>query len=318
MLSIRLSIRACDWGSKVAVQRVASQAPAEAVIVDTLATVERNKRRGVLWKVLASRNLVIGGTILIVLVTAALLAPWVTPYDPIEQDTSNTLQGPSLAHPFGTDNFGRDMFSRVVHGGRIDLRFGLLAVLMPLGVGVVIGSIAAYYGRWVDALLMRLVDIVQAFPFLVLVIFFVAVLGPGLWNMVFAVALVAWIVYARLIRGSILVEKNKEYVIAAKAIGGNDWRVVRQHLLPNVATPCIIYSMADIAGYIGVLATLSFLGLGERPPAPEWGAMIASGRDYMVTAWWICAIPGAAIVITGIALSLVGDGLADVLRPGGR
>lgn len=255
---------------------------------------------------------------LTVLILASLMAPWLTEYGPLEQNTRNTLQSPSLEHPFGTDNFGRDIFSRVLHGGRIDLRFGFLAVLIPLAVGIMFGSISAFYGGWVDTILMRVVDIVQAFPFLVLVIFFVAVLGPGLWNMVFAVALVAWIVYARLMRGSILVEKHKEYVIAAKAIGGNDWRVMRQHLFPNVVTPSIIYAMADIAVYIGLLATLSFLGLGERPPAPEWGAMIASGRDYMVTAWWITAIPGGAIVITGIALSLIGDGLADVLRPGGR
>lgn len=255
---------------------------------------------------------------LVILVIAALLAPWIAPYDPLQQDTRNALQAPSIAHPFGTDNFGRDVFSRVLHGGRIDLKFGVLAVLIPLAAGIVLGSLSGYYGRWVDTLLMRVVDIVQAFPFLVLVIFFVAVLGPGLWNMVLAVGMVAWIVYARLIRGTILVEKHKEYVIAAKAIGGNDWRVMRQHLFPNVITPCIIYAMADIAVYIGLLATLSFLGLGERPPAPEWGAMISSGRDYMVTAWWIAAIPGAAIVITGIALSLIGDGLADVLRPGGR
>lgn len=284
----------------------------------TLASVEHKRRRGVIWKLLASRNLVIGGAILAVLVAAALLAPWLTPYGPLEQEPRNALQTPSLSHPFGTDNFGRDVLSRVLHGGRIDLKFGLLAVLIPLAFGIMVGSVSAFYGGWIDAVLMRLVDVVQAFPFLVLVIFFVAVLGPGLWNMVFAVGLVAWIVYARLIRGSILVEKHKEYVIAAKAIGGNDWRVMRQHLFPNVVTPCIIYAMADIAVYIGLLATLSFLGLGERPPAPEWGAMISSGRDYMVTAWWICAIPGAAIVITGIALSLVGDGLADILRPGGR
>jgi len=292
--------------------------PAEAVAPNALATVEHRRRRGAGWKILASRNLVIGGTILAILVFSALLAPWLTSYDPLAQDPRNALQSPSIDHPFGPDNFGRDIYSRVLHGGRIDLKFGFLAVIIPLVTGIVLGSISGYYGRWVDSALMRVVDMVQAFPFLVLVIFFVAVLGPGLWNMVFAVGLVAWIVYARLIRGSILVEKNKEYVIAAKAIGGNDWRVMRRHLFPNVITPLIVYAMADIAIYIGLLATLSFLGLGERPPAPEWGAMIASGRDYMTTAWWISAIPGAAIVITGIALSLIGDGLADILRPGGR
>jgi peptide/nickel transport system permease protein len=304
----------------MAVRKAADVTPADVVAADALAAVEQRgrRRRGVGWKLLGSRNLVIGGTILAILVASALLAPWLTAYGPLEQNPRNALQAPSLDHPFGTDNFGRDVYSRVLHGGRIDLKFGFLAVIIPLVVGIVIGSISAYYGRWVDSSLMRVVDIVQAFPFLVLVIFFVAVLGPGLWNMVFAVGIVAWIVYARLIRGSIMVEKNKEYVIAAKAIGGNDFRVMRQHLFPNVVTPCIIYAMADIGAYIGLLATLSFLGLGERPPAPEWGAMIASGKDYMVTDWWICAIPGAAIVITGIALSLIGDGLADILRPGGR
>jgi len=302
----------------MAVRRVTQQASTDIPTTTPLAAIEQRRRRGLGWRLLRSRNLVIGGTMLAILVAVALLAPWLTAYGPLEQNTRNALQPPSLAHPFGTDNFGRDVYSRVLHGARIDLRFGFLAVLMPLAAGIVLGSVSGYYGRWVDTLLMRLVDTVQAFPFLVLVIFFVAVLGPGLWNMVAAVALVAWIVYARLIRSSILVEKNKEYVIAAKAIGGNDWRVMRRHLFPNVVTPCIIYAMADIAVYIGLLATLSFLGLGERPPAPEWGAMIASGRDYMVTAWWMTAIPGAAIVITGIALSLVGDGLADILRPGTR
>ena len=255
---------------------------------------------------------------MLLLIGAAVFAPWIAPYDPIEQNTRNALQAPNTEHLFGTDNFGRDVFSRVIYGARIDLRVGFIAVIAPLIIGILLGLLSGYYGGWVDTLVMRAVDIVQAFPFLVLVIFIVAVLGPGLRNMFFAVALVAWVVYARLIRSSILVEKNKEYVTAAQAIGGSDWRVIRQHVFPNVLTPCIVYAMADIALYIGLAATLSFLGLGERPPAPEWGAMITSGRDFMTTAWWITAIPGGAIVITGIALSLIGDGLADILRPGGR
>jgi peptide/nickel transport system permease protein len=256
--------------------------------------------------------------VILAMLVAGILAPRIAPYHPLDVDYGAILAEPGVAHLAGTDNFGRDVFSRVLYGARIDLRFGLTAVIMPFVVGIVLGSLSAYYGGRTDSLLMRVVDVVQAFPGLVLVIFLVAVLGPGLQNMYLAVALVAWIVYARLIRGSILVEKNKEYVIAAKAIGGNDWRVMRQHLFPNVVTPCIVFAMADMALYIGTLATLSYLGLGIRPPAPEWGAMIASGQAFMVTAWWICAIPGAAIVITGIALSLVGDGLSDILRPGGR
>ncbi len=176
----------------MAVRRAADVAPADAVVADTLAAVEhrQRRRRGVVWKLLASRNLVIGGIILTILVASALLAPWLTAYDPLEQDPRNALQAPSLEHPFGTDNFGRDVYSRVLHGGRIDLKFGFLAVIIPMGLGIVLGSISGYYGRWTDSFLMRVVDIVQAFPFLVLVIFFVAVLGPGLWNMVFAVGLV--------------------------------------------------------------------------------------------------------------------------------
>jgi len=290
----------------------------KVVLSDPLAVSARQRRHRLVRSILRNRNLVIGGTMMLLLIGAAVFAPWIAPYDPIEQNTRNALQAPNTEHLFGTDNFGRDVFSRVIYGARIDLRVGFIAVIAPLIIGILLGLLSGYYGGWVDTLVMRAVDIVQAFPFLVLVIFIVAVLGPGLRNMFFAVALVAWVVYARLIRSSILVEKNKEYVTAAQAIGGSDWRVIRQHVFPNVLTPCIVYAMADIALYIGLAATLSFLGLGERPPAPEWGAMITSGRDFMTTAWWITAIPGGAIVITGIALSLIGDGLADILRPGGR
>jgi peptide/nickel transport system permease protein len=289
----------------------------ELSLAGALASIERTRPRQ--WRnLLRNRNLMIGGAILLVLVLAALFAPWLTPYEPLKQDHAHALQSPSLSHPFGTDNYGRDVFTRVVYGGRIDLRVGLIAVIAPFVIGVVLGSISGYYGRWIDTLAMRAVDIVQAFPFLVIVIAIVAVLGPGLTNMYVAVALVAWVVYARLVRSAVLVEKTKDYVTAAHAIGGNDWRVMRRHLFPNVITPCIVYAMADMALYIGLVAALSYLGLGVPPPTPEWGAMIASGQAFMTTAWWICALPGAAIVVTGIALSLVGDGISDVLRPGRR
>lgn len=269
-------------------------------------------------KVLRSRNFIIGGAILAILIFFAIFAPFLTPYEPLAQDPPIALQSPSLSHPFGTDQFGRDIYTRVIFGARIDLRVGFIAVITPFVIGVLLGALSGYYGGWVDSIMMRGVDLVQAFPFLVLVIFIVSVLGPGLNNMFIAVAFVAWIVYARLVRGSILVEKNKEYVIAAQAIGGNDWRIIGKHLFPNVITNSIVFAMADMALYIGLAAGLSYLGLGARPPAPEWGAMISQGQAFMVTAWWISAIPGAAIVVTGIALSMIGDGLADVLRPGNR
>lgn len=262
-----------------------------------------------------NRNLMLGLGLFALLVLIAIAAPLLAPFDPFALDYGNTLQPPSLAHLFGTDHLGRDIFSRVLFGARIDLQVGIISVISPFIIGMVLGSIAGFYGGWADVYIMRLVDVVQAFPFLILVIAIVAVRGPGLQNMYIAVALVAWIVYARLIRGEILVEKNKEYVQAARAIGSSDWRIMRRHLLPNVITTSVVYAMADIALYILLAAALSFLGLGAKPPTPEWGVMITEGRQYITTAWWLSALPGLAIVLTGIILSLIGDGLADFLRP---
>jgi peptide/nickel transport system permease protein len=290
---------------------------ANVATAGTLRTASARPSRN--WrKVYRNRNLMIGLAIILTLIAIALLAPLLAPYPPQQQDYTRTLLSPSLTHPFGTDNFGRDVFSRAVYGARIDLRAGMIAVISPFIIGIILGSLSGYYGKWLDSAVMRAVDLVQAFPFLVLVIAIVTFMGPGLQNMYIAVAIIAWIVYARLIRGEILVEKNKEYVQAAQAIGGSDLRIIARHVFPNVISSCIVYAMADIALYIGLAASLSFLGLGARPPTPEWGVMITEGQAYMTTAWWISALPGAAIVVTGIALSLVGDGLADLLRPGNR
>src|SRR5215207_9574722 len=236
MLFTRSSIRACASGS---VGRQLGMATTQTQIAPTITSVASPARRR-LRRWAHSRNLLLGLGIMLALVLVAAFAPLLTPYQPQEQNYDITLQSPSLAHPFGTDNFGRDILTRVLYGTRIDLRVGLISVLPPLLIGVVPGSLAGYYGRWGDSIVMRVVDLVQAFPFLVLVIFIVAVLGPGLRNMYIAVAVTAWFVYARLIRGNILVEKNKEYVIAAQAIGGSDWRVISKHIFPNVFTSCII------------------------------------------------------------------------------
>jgi len=284
----------------------------------TAAAEQERQRRRRIASILRNRNLMLGAGILLVLVVVGLLAPRLSPYDPINPDYSQTLLAPSLSHPFGTDNFGRDIFTRVLYGIRIDLRVGVISVIPPFVIGLLLGSLAAYFGGFIDTIVMRLVDVVQAFPFLVLVIAIVAILGPGLNNMYIAVAITAWIVYARLIRGEILVEKEKEYVIAAQAMGSTNSRIIRRHLLPNTITSSVVYSMADIALYILLAAALSFLGLGAKPPSPEWGEMITEGQTFMTTAWWMSALPGLAIIVTGIALSLVGDGLSDVLRPGTR
>jgi peptide/nickel transport system permease protein len=261
------------------------------------------------------RNLMIGGGLILLVVFVALLAPLIAPYGPQETDYNARLRSPSREHPLGTDNLGKDLLSRIIYGARIDLQVGVICLLLPFLIGTVLGCLTGYYGGRVDTVVMRIVDIVQAFPFLILIIAIVAVLGPGLRNMYVAVALVAWVTYARLLRGEVLVAKHREYVEAARAMGAGDGRVIGRHILPNAISSALVYAMADVILYIVLAASLSYLGLGARPPSPEWGALITDGRTFLATAWWISAFPGLAIVFTGIGFSLLGDGLADALRP---
>jgi peptide/nickel transport system permease protein len=260
-------------------------------------------------------NFVAGLAILGTLVAAAVLAPLLTPYDPIQQDLNNNLLGPSPAHWLGTDQLGRDVFSRLIYGARIDLRVGFLAVFFPFCIGTTLGSLAGYYGRWIDTIVMRLVDVVVAFPFYVLVIALVFVLGPGVNSIYIAITMVGWVSYARIIRGEILVAKRQEYVLAARAAGFSDFRIIARHILPNVITQAIVFSMSDIVLSILAIVTLGYLGLGVPPPTPDWGAMIFEGQTFLTTRWELATIPGIAVVITGFGLSLLGDGLADLLRP---
>jgi peptide/nickel transport system permease protein len=263
-----------------------------------------------------NRNLIAGGIIVLVLLVVAIFAPLVAPYGSLETNYTARFVPPSAGHPFGTDDLGRDIFSRVIYGARIDLQIGIISVILPFVLGVFLGCIAGYYGGRVDTAIMRVVDVVQAFPFLILIIAVIAVLGPGLKNIYIAVAIVAWVTYARLLRGEILVAKHREYVEAARAMGAGDFRVIGRHILPNVISTALVYAMSDIILYIVLAASLSYLGLGARPPEPEWGAMITAARTFWVTAWWMSAFPGLAIVVTGIGFSLLGDGLADALRRG--
>ena len=242
-----------------------------------------------------------------------LFAPLLTPYDPIKQDYRSTLLPPSLEHPFGTDNLGRDLFARVLYGARIDLQIGLITTYIPLLYGLALGAISGYVGGWFDALLMRLVDVAIAFPFLVLIIVILAILGPGIQNMYIAVFAVAWTMYARLARADMLVIREQEYILAARALGYSPWRIVFRHALPNLLAPSIVFSMSDIVLNILLASSLSFLGMGVQPPAPEWGAIVADGRDFLLQAWWITTLPGLAIVLTGLGFSLIGDGLAKLL-----
>lgn len=250
----------------------------------------------------------IGGAVLL-----AILAPWIAPYDPIAQDTSNTLQPPGFAHPFGTDNFGRDMFSRVIWATRVDLQMGLIGVIFPFIIGTVVGSISGYLGGWIDVVFMRIVDVVLAFPFLVLMLAIIAVLGPGLMSFYIAMAMVGWVSYARLVRAQTLILKHSDFVMAAKSLGFSHARIMFRHILPNAVVASIVFSMSDVVLVILSGAAVSYLGLGVQPPTAEWGIMVAEGQNFITTAWWITAFPGLAIVVLAFGFSMLADGLGEVL-----
>lgn len=255
-----------------------------------------------------------GATILALILLASILAGTLSPYHPLEQNLRNTLQPPGWEHPFGTDNFGRDIFSRVLHAAKLDLMIGFLCVLFPWMLGTALGGIAGYFGGIADTIIMRVVDTFSAFPFLVMVIGIIAVLGPGLISMYIALTLAGWSMYARIVRAEVLVVKKAEYVLAARALGFGHGRIMFHHILPNVITPTIIFAMTDIVLVLLSTTSLSFLGLGVRPPTPEWGIIISEGKGFILTAWWMVTLPGLAIVLVGLALSLFGDGVAKLLR----
>ncbi|WP_374654229.1 ABC transporter permease [Dongia sp.] len=257
--------------------------------------------------------LILGGLLIGAIVLLALFAPIVAPFDPIAQNLDVKLQGPSPAHPFGTDNFGRDILSRIIWGARIDLQMGLIGVAFPFLIGTAIGAIAGYAGRVVDAVAMRLVDIVLAFPFLVLMLAIIAILKPGLGSFYIAMALVGWVSYARLIRAQVLVLKSADFVLAARSLGYGHPRILFRHILPNVLTGSIVFSMSDVVLVVLNGAAISYLGLGVQPPTAEWGIMIAEGQNFITTAWWITAFPGLAIVVMALGFSLLADGLGEKL-----
>jgi peptide/nickel transport system permease protein len=257
-----------------------------------------------------------GIVILGIILFLAAAAPLLSSYNPIAQNLSASLLGPSTHHLLGTDQLGRDTWTRLLYGLRNDLRIAFIAVLFPFCLGTAAGSVAGYFGGWVDAVIMRLVDIVVAFPFYVLVIALVFVLGPGERSIYIAITVVGWVSYARIIRGEILVAKRQDYVLAAQSGGLSSVRIMARHLLPNVITQAIIYAMSDIVQDILAIVTLGYFGLGVPPPTPDLGSMINDGQNFLSTHWQLTTIPGLAVVVVGLGLSLIGDGLADLIRPG--
>ena len=256
-----------------------------------------------------------GLIVLILLILCAIFADFIAPYGYDDQNLDIAIQGPSKEHLFGTDNFGRDIFSRIIYGSRISLQVGLLAVGVAIVVGGIFGAVAAFYGKAVDSVIMRLMDVLLAIPGMLLAIAIAATLGPGLGNMMIAIAIGNVPGYARVVRAAVLTVKEQEYIEAAQSIGANDIRVVFRHILPNAMAPIIVQATLGVAGSILSCATLSFLGLGITPPIPEWGAMLSAARQYLRDAWYMATFPGLFIMLTVYALNVVGDGLRDAIDP---
>jgi peptide/nickel transport system permease protein len=274
-----------------------------------------------LRRLVRRRTALFGMLVVLGVMLAAVFAPLVSPFDPLEQDIGQRLREPGWQdtqgrlHPLGTDHLGRDILARIVFGSRIALVVGLAAVAISGVLGMLIGLVAGYFGGRVDDFLMRLADIQLAFPFILLAIAVIGVLGPSLQNIIIVIGVSSWVVYARVVRGEVLSIREREYVQAAIALGSQHWRVLRHHVLPNTLTPWLVVATLDMARVIVIESALSFLGLGVQPPTPTWGGMLADGRVYLSTAWWLATFPGLAILVTVLGINLFGDGLRDTLDP---
>ncbi|HEU5300116.1 MAG TPA: ABC transporter permease [bacterium] len=262
-----------------------------------------------------NRGAIAGLYLLIAMVGVAAFADALAPYDPVKITPDGALLPPGRAHLLGTDTLGRDVLSRLLHGGQLSLRVGLVAVSIAAIGGTFLGLVAGYYGRWPDLLIMRFIDLLLAFPSVLLALAIIAILGPSLLNLMIAVGISATPGYARLVRGLVLSARENVYVEAAVAVGCSDGLVLRRHILPNVLAPVIVLATLGMAGAILTGASLSFLGLGVQPPTPEWGVMLSDGRNYLRRAWWITTFPGLAIMLTVLAINMLGDGLRDALDP---
>ncbi len=279
--------------------------------------IKRSQLREIVIRMRRNRLAMIGLAIVIVLVLAALFADVIADYDTvvIKQNVAIRLQGPSAAHWFGTDEFGRDIFARIVHGARISLMVGIVAVSIALALGGTLGAIAGYFGGAVDNIIMRMMDIFLSIPILLLAIMIVSALGSSMLNLMIAIGISSMPTFARVTRASVLSVKDQDYIEAARAIGATNRKIILRHILPNCLAPIIVQATLRVATAILSTASLSFIGLGIQPPAPEWGAMLSSGRSYIRDAPHIVVIPGLVIMITILALNLLGDGLRDALDP---
>ncbi len=282
--------------------------------VEVAATPRAPARPGIL-RVLRRPTARVGAAIVALFLLLTVIAPELAPYDPYDQDFGAALQAPSLEHFFGTDQYGRDELSRVMYGTRTALLAIVVADGIALVLGTMLGLIAGFYGKWVDSAAMRLVDVLLAFPYLLLALIIVAALGPSLVHSMIAIGIVATPVYARVIRGQVLSVRTTEFVLAARAIGGSAARIMLRHVLPNSFTPILVMATLQAGTVVVETAGLSFLGMGAQPPSPDWGSVLAEGQGYFLTSWWIATFPGLAIFMVVLGFNLLGDALRDHFDP---
>lgn len=263
----------------------------------------------------SNRFAVAAALVVLSLFILSFLAPLITPYDPDAIDAYHVLLPPSDAHWFGTDELGRDVFTRVVYGARISLKVGFVAVGIAVLVGTVVGLVAGYYGGWPDTILMRLVDIMLCFPTFFLILAVIAMLEPSIWYIMIIIGLTGWMGVARLVRAEVLSLRERDFILAARALGASDLRIIFRHIFPNAMTPVLVSATLGVAGAILTESALSFLGIGVQPPTPSWGNILTSGKDYIEFAWWLSLFPGLAILVTVLSYNLLGEGIRDALDP---
>lgn len=268
------------------------------------------------WGALSANRLAMLGLIVVAaLVAVAALAPWLAPFDPNAIDVKSILLPPTWAHPFGTDELGRDVFSRMIYGSRVSLQVGIVAAGLATLVGVVLGALAGYYGGWVEAGVMRFTDMMLCFPTFFLILAVIALLDPNILNIMAVIGLTSWMSVARLVRAEFLTLKEREFVTAVKSLGAGDARIIFRHILPNAMAPVLVALTLGVAGAILTESGLSFLGLGVQPPEPSWGNILSQGKDNIEIAWWLSLFPGLAILVTVLGYNLLGEGIRDALDP---
>ena len=282
-------------------------------VTSRLTEADRLHRRATSERRWSNITFYVGIGILVAAALAAIFAPLIAPYDPNQIDLESRLLSPSVEHAMGTDTFGRDIASRVIYAIQLDLRVIFLITYVPLVIGILIGAFAGYYGRWLDSLAMRLVDVAISLPFLVLVLAIVAIVGAGLTGIYIGVLMVGWALYARLTRGEMLVLREQDFMLAARGLGYSTGRIVFRHAMPNLLRSNIVFSAADLVLNLLLLASLSYLGLGVQAPTAELGSMVAEGQNVLLQSWWVATLPGLVIVVLGASFSMIGDGLADRL-----